>query len=140
MPSSWGKGAFLPEDCTQTTSVSPGSLALSVGRDKGPHRGGIGGCAGLQAGLGTGGVSATWTYLSVEHQAQRAVPWQGSELLLLKIPLASVPVVDLALASEPRGSSSSAGQRKRHVGEGGKKKLRAALGSHPGKPFIDLLT
>lgn len=93
---------------------------------------------GWQAGLGMGGVSATWTYLCVECQAQRAVPWQGSELLLLKIPPASALLLKIplasALASEPRGSSSSAGQRKRHVGEGAKKKLREALGSYPSKP------
>lgn len=102
---------------------------------------------GWQVGLGMGGVSATWTYLCVERQAQRAVPQQGSELLLLKIPPASALLLKIplapalllkiplasALASEPRGSSS-AGQRKRHVGESGKKKLKEALGSYPGKP------
>lgn len=53
------------------------------------------------------------------------MPRQGSGLLLLQIPLASV---DLALASEPRRGSSSAGQKKRHVGEGGKKKPEGSLG------------
>lgn len=84
-------------------------------------------CAGL-AGRTRHGCLATWTYLCAECPAQRAVLWQGSELLLLKIPLISVPVVDLPLAGEPRGSSSSAGQRKKHVGESGKAKAEGTLG------------
>lgn len=81
-------------------SVSPGSLALPVGRDKGPHRGGIGACAGLAGGTRDG---RCFGYLDL---SLRGVPsTESCASARVRAPIAQNPTGLSPIAQNPTGFS-----------------------------------